>query len=167
MLKDYEIPYTGLKVGKHHFKFEIGDKFFEAFEYSEIDRGNLVANVELEKQSTMMVLNFKITGTINTLCDRCTEPINVPVNAKERLIVKFGDEPFEDTDEIMVLPQSEHKVKLAQALFEYIELNMPQKRLHEKGLCNQEMITRLQDHMIDEGEEIDPRWAALKALKNN
>lgn len=167
VLKDYEIPYTGLKLGKHNFRFEIGNKFFEAFEYSEVEKGELVAAVELEKQSTMLVLNFHISGTVNTICDRCTEPIDVPVSAEERLIVKFGDEPFEDTDEIIVLPPSEHKVKLGQFLFEFIELNMPQKRIHEEGKCNREMIAALNEHRVEDGDVTDPRWEALKALKNN
>lgn len=166
VLKDYEIPYTGLKIGKHQFSFEVNDTFFEAFEYSEFDRGTLKVEVEMEKHETMLVLHFNIHGSITTSCDRCMEDVDLQVDAKERLIIKFGDEPFQDTDEIIILPPSEHKVKLAQPIFEFIELNMPQKRVHEDGKCNTEMLSKILEYQASE-EKTDPRWNALAELKGN
>lgn len=166
-MKEFEIPYTGLKEGKHHFSFEVNNTFFEAFEYSEIHKGSLTANVDLEKQSNMLVLHFDIVGTITIPCDRCMEDVSVPVQAAERLIVKFGDEPYEETDEIFVLPPSEHKVNVAQPIFEFVELNMPQKRLHAEGKCNSQMIEKLSEYAVREEEKTDPRWKALEELKKN
>ena len=56
-----------------------------------------------------------------------------------------------------------------------IALSIPLRHVHpnEKGEngCNQEMLNRLgniiHDEDDEEEQEIDPRWAALKNLKNN
>ena len=55
-LKQFSIPFTGLKIGKHQFEFEIDKSFFDAFEYSLVKEGHLKAAVELDKQETMLIL---------------------------------------------------------------------------------------------------------------
>ena len=62
-LKQFSVPFTGLKIGKHQFDFEIDNSFFDAFEYSLLKKGNLKAEVELDKQETMLILHFHIQGT--------------------------------------------------------------------------------------------------------
>ncbi len=53
MAGSYTIPLAGLKEGRHSFDFEINEEFFEKFEESEVKEGKLVANVEIEKRSTL------------------------------------------------------------------------------------------------------------------
>lgn len=67
--KDYIIQFVGLNIGEHLFEFSINDKFFEDIDYSEIKQCNLQVKLLLLKQSTMMVLNFEISGTVNIDCD--------------------------------------------------------------------------------------------------
>ena len=69
-LKQFSVPFTGLKLGTHDFDFELDDRFFNAFEYSLIKSGSLKVNLELEKQETMLILRFKVTGTVNLDCDK-------------------------------------------------------------------------------------------------
>ncbi len=38
-LREYNIEFASLKVGIHHFNYEIGSKFFEAIDYSEFKKG--------------------------------------------------------------------------------------------------------------------------------
>ena len=42
-LKEFIIPFVGLKLGKHHFDYHIGETFFEYFEYDDFLKklGNL------------------------------------------------------------------------------------------------------------------------------
>ena len=51
-------------------------------------------------------------------------------------------------------------------IYEYIMLLLPYKRVHPEGedLCDQEVVDKLNQHTQNES---DPRWAALKELKNN
>jgi hypothetical protein len=36
--KQYLIPFVGLKLGKHHFEYQISNAFFEIFDYDELFR---------------------------------------------------------------------------------------------------------------------------------
>jgi hypothetical protein len=41
---------VGLKVGKHHFEYQISNAFFEVFDYDEFESSDIKVNVVLEKK---------------------------------------------------------------------------------------------------------------------
>lgn len=163
------IPFSGLKAGFYNFAFEIDDEFFAHFEHTEITKGTLRIDCELERQQRMLVLNFTITGYAGMLCDRCAGEYDQPVDGVQRLIVKFGAEQEEEAEDILVISEKEHELYVGHIIYEYIHLLLPLKRVHgtdENGisLCDPEVLG-----FIRESEEhpSDPRWEALKTLKNN
>ena len=167
-LNNFSISYAGLALGHHVFKFEVGKEFFACFESSEISNGEVEIIVELEKSVTIMELNFKISGKVEVMCDRCADNFFLPVESSERLLVKFGNEDFENTDEIIVLPHSESELKLAHIFYEFLCLSLPIKRVHPEGECNQEVLDKLEQYKTQNEEEtIDPRWEILKNIKLN
>lgn len=162
--KDFIIPFKGLSSGSHTFRFEIDDEFFESFEYFESERGNLLVDLELIKESAHLELIFKIEGNIKLECDRCLEEMIYPVTGGYRLIVKFGDEYGEESDEIVVIPLSESRIDIGQYVFEYINMLLPIQRVHEdEEMCDQKVIDKLHKHSK---QQSDPRWEALKGIKN-
>jgi uncharacterized metal-binding protein YceD (DUF177 family) len=169
-LKEFGIAYIGLKQGKHDYTFKINDAFFESFEHSEIEQGNLTVDLTLDKQSTLLNLSFRTAGTVNVNCDRCTDPLTIDVEGEHKLIVKFGDENYEQTDEIVVLSSAEHELNTAHYIYEFINLIVPSKKLHPEGECNEEMIARLDEYTGNyedddsDNSSSDPRWDALKNL---
>lgn len=173
-LKQFSIPFTGLKIGKHQFDFEIDNKFFDAFEYSLVKKGNLKAEVELDKQETMLILQFLITGTIVLDCDKCLAEFNSPVSIRERQIVKFAEDDLQSDDlEIIILNKKESEIDVSGLIYEFITVAVPYIKFCEENgdgqQCDQEMIARLESlsagtHNEEEQDE-DPRWAALKKLK--
>lgn len=177
-LKSFSIPFTSLKNGKHQFDFKIDDSFFKEFEYSPITKADLSVNMEFNKQETMFVLDFVIKGEVELTCDRCNELYLSPLHTNERLIFKFGEESEEETEEIVILPRSEHELHLASHLYEFIIVAIPFVHMHpdnEDGSlgCNPETIAILKKLSLQEEEEqrpdvtIDPRWEALKKLRDN
>ena len=169
----FTIPFRGLKVGQHSFDFEIDNEFFERFEESEIKEGNFSATVEIDKRATHLDLLIKISGTALISCDRCLEIFSYPINCKNRLIVKFGEEDSDDADVIFILPD-EHELDLEQHFYDFIHLALPIRRVHQpdengKVDCNPEMIKKLNELLIDEEKhnDTDPRWDELKRLMNN
>jgi uncharacterized metal-binding protein YceD (DUF177 family) len=165
-MKEFVIPFFGLKIGKHEFDFQIGQAFFEAFENSEITRSEILVRLELEKSTNMLILQFEAEGSFESACDRCALPIDVPFTASERVIVKFGDEAYEETDEIILLSHDTHEIDVAHRIYEMILLNLPLKRVHEDIKdCDPSVIERLSIDKSSEEEPIDPRWEALKKLK--
>src|SRR5688572_9641887 len=107
VLKKFEIPFSGLNDGIHYFDFEINNDFFEAIDYSEIKKGKLKVGVELEKQSTLLILHFSIKGKVNVMCDRCTDYFDLPIEGNEQLVVKFGSDMVEESDQIVVIPATD------------------------------------------------------------
>jgi len=167
-LKQFVIRFSGLSIGNHQYKFIIDEKFFENFDFSEIKNGKITVDILLNKQETMFILNFIINGTVNVTCDRCLEPFDLDINGKEKLIVKFGKEKFEETDEILIIPESDNKINISQYIYEYINLLLPYKRVHPdnadgKSLCNQEVIKKIKK--FSKSKTIDPRWEKLKDIK--
>ena len=66
-IKEFLIPFVGLKIGKHFFDFEINSSFFDAFEYSPIQNGVLNAKLELDKKETMLNEIDDLIQTYNIL----------------------------------------------------------------------------------------------------
>lgn len=174
-LKQFSIPFTGLKLGKHQFDFEIDNSFFDAFEYSLVKKGALKAEVELDKQETMLILQIHIAGTIELDCDKCLATFNSPIDISERQIVKFAEDDLESDDlEIIILNKKESSIDLSEVLYELINVSVPYIKICEQNgdgvKCDEEMISRLESLTGDSQQEednktSDPRWEALKKLK--
>lgn len=164
---NFDIPFGGLALGSHQFDFKIGDLFFKSIEYSEIKHGNVNAEVELIKESTMLVFNFYLKGYVELVCDRCLDKYKQELEGTFKLIVKFAEEAEEISDEIITVPHDKTDINLTHYLFEYIVLLLPLKHVHpddEDGnnSCNKEMLHILEEHVVT---KTDPRWAALKNIK--
>ena len=175
--KDYLIPFVGLKLGKHHFEYQISNAFFEIFEYHEFNNSNIKVNVVLEKKSTLLELVFKHNGTVNVPCDMTNEEFDLPIKGKVKLIVRFGDNFNNDNEELLILPHGEYQIDISQYIYEMIVLSVPLKRIHpgvKDGSLQTEALTKLKEltikelkkeHKKEEKEEnIDPRWDKLKQL---
>ena len=172
MSGQYTIPLSGLKEGHHTIDFEIDNKFFEQFEESEVKEGSLVANIELDKRSTHVDMIIKVSGSVRISCDRCLEEFSQPVKSENRLLVKFG-KSLEDIDpDILSVSVDEHELDLQQQLYEFIILALPIKRVHPvdnkgKSTCDPVMLKKLEELIIEEEKESDPRWDELKKLMND
>jgi uncharacterized protein len=173
-LQQYSIPYTGLKLGVHEFEFEVNEEFFSAFEYSLVKYGKLKVKLGLDKQETMMLLNFHIEGEMMLDCDVCLANYPYQVRITERQIAKFtaNTDLEEDTEEIIVLTKNENEINVAPLIYEYITLAVPYiNRCADEGnteWCDQEMIQKLGQLSGDaqaENDSEDPRWEALKNIK--
>lgn len=162
----YSVQFSGLAPGKHEYEYEIDKKFFDAIEYSELKEGNVHLALELEKHNTMLVLNFSLRGTITVNCDRCGDAFSLPVKDKQRLIVKFGEQAGEETEEIIVIPRNESEINVAHYIYEYICLALPQKRIHPEGKCNKEALKQLEklEEENNKNKTTDPRWEGLKNI---
>jgi len=166
-LNHFIIPFSGLKAGNHPFTFEIEDAFFEHFDYSEVKKGKVHVECLLEKQSRMMVFYFDLMGKVRIPCDRCGEEFDLPIEGSQKLIVKFGADHREESEDILVITEKEHELNVSQYLYEYVHLLLPMQKIHgtdENGnsLCDPE-VTRFIKEAVD--HPADPRWEVLRKLK--
>ena len=173
-LKEYLIPFVGLKLGKHQFDYQIDNLFFEHFEFDEYNASNIKIEVMLEKKSMMLEVTIKHKGTINVPCDLTKEDFDLPIKGKLKLIVRYGETFNNDNEELLILPFGEFEIDIAQYIYEMIVLSVPQRRVHpgvKDGSLNTEALTKLKELTIKEHkkekkeeENIDPRWDKLKQL---
>lgn len=163
-------------MGKHQFDFNIDGRFFAEFDYSLVKDGKLTVDLELDKQETMLVLQFVIKGEIFSNCDFCLSDFPTQVAVTERQIVKFFDDVnLEDnTEEIIVLGKNVHEVDVSQLIYEYINLAVPLfnrcEDVGETQWCDKVVIEKLRSlsagvQKEEENNDADPRWEALKNIK--
>ncbi|MDB5133358.1 MAG: hypothetical protein JWR02_3107 [Mucilaginibacter sp.] len=169
-LKDFSIPFTGLKLGKHQFEYAVTDAFFDQFDYSLVKKANLQCRVELERQETMLILNFDITGTIDANCDKCLAQYPQQVDIHEQQVAKFSEEPLGEDEEIIVLTKNDHEINIAGLIYEYINVAMPFITVcgneGNTPYCDKEMLESLNKLTAntEQNENTDPRWDVLKKL---
>ena len=174
-LKEFTIPFVGLKLGKHQFNFELKKAFFEHFEYDDFNDAAINLNVLLEKMSTLLELTLTYNGTVNVACDITNEPYDQPISGNYKFVVKFGDEYNDDNEDLIVLPHGSYEVNIQQFVYETIILAMPSRRIHpgvKDGTLKSDILDKLEElspKAIDEEstpeeENTDPRWDSLKKL---
>jgi len=171
-MKEFMIPFVGLKEGKHNFEFRITKAFFDFFEYDEFNDVSITISLLLNKTATMMELDFNSQGTINVNCDLTNEPFNEPIKTELKLIVRFGEEFNNENEEILILPHGEYEVDVKQYIYEMIVLAKPFKLRHpgiEDGTLDLEILSSIEKYSLkesteEETEDVDPRWNKLKNL---
>lgn len=173
-LKEFTIPFVGLKIGKHQFDFDITQAFFEHFEYEDFNNVNVKADVILEKKATLLELHFKISGYVNVNCDLTNEPYNQTIENDFYLVVNFGDEYNDENIDILILPHGEYEINIQQYIYELIVLAVPLKRIHpgvEDGTLDSDILDKLEqlspglkEKNEQNEDDIDPRWNTLKKL---
>jgi uncharacterized metal-binding protein YceD (DUF177 family) len=167
-LKEFIIPFRGLKEGLHHFEYDIDGTFFKNFEYAELSEGKVKVALALTVSERMLVFDFTISGSVEVMCDRCLGRYDEQIAGTEKLIVKLGDEPGEISDEVVIVAEGAYQFDISRYIYEYIVLLVPMQHIHpddENGIstCDREMTKRLEE--MKGSRHTDPRWEALKALK--
>lgn len=171
-LKQFNIPFTGLKEGSHLFNYQIDNKFFDAFQFDDFNDSDVKVDIDFVKKSTLLELIFTANGTVNVPCDSTNVPFDQKIEANLSLLVKFGPEFNDDNEEILILPHEAYQINVAQYIYEMIVLAVPTKRIHPKvldGTMESEALQRLEDLKVTEDktveeESTDPRWDKLKDL---
>lgn len=174
-LKDFDIVFSGLKLGEHQFDFQMDAGFFKAFDYPDFENAEITAHVQFLKRETQLRLDLHLEGKVWVPCDITNEMFWLPLAAEARVMVNFGEE-FDDSDEeLLILPHGEHRLNVAQYFYEMAVLAKPLKVVHpdvEAGKKGQEILEKLEALAPEEpeqkgdDEETDPRWDKLKDLLN-
>lgn len=157
-----------MSLGSHDYDWELDKKFFEALENPDVLGCAILVRLTLDKQERMLVLDFNISGYLVVACDRCLDPFNMPVKIGEQFFIKFGETFKEESESVLVIPETEYQFDVSELIFDFISLAIPIKKVHpdeasgEAG-CDPETLSRLNTLTLKKGS--DPRWDALKNIK--
>jgi uncharacterized protein len=178
-LRDFDIEISNIKENVlHRYDFQLNDTFFTLFEDSLIQKGLLETVVELEKTPLLIRMNFIIKGSVELICDRSLDPFEQPISSEQLLLFKYAEEDGEITEEIIGIKRETIKINVAQYIYEFINLEVPIKKLHprfqeeESGNDEETLLIYSTENENEEKSDspaedlIDPRWLALKSLKD-
>lgn len=172
-MRKYSVEVSKLDFSVNEESFEIDSSFFEAFEFSTIKEGKIDVTGQIERFKRHIDCNFHFQGQIVLNCDRCLEPFTHPIDFEQRLIFALDEDLEFDTEEVHLMKEDDPVVYLHQDFFEFVSLQVPLRRVPDESvhLCSPEVLSLLglaEDEDSDEEQEetIDPRWEALRQLKN-
>ena len=182
----YKLQLKSLALGTHEFEYVLDKQFFANMESADIHDADLKVKLTAVYRGDVYDLTFKITGNVVLLCDRCLDTMDFPIDASYHIMVKYGDDYNDDSDELLEIPQSDAYINVAYMLYDTVALAIPIKHVHPMGKCNRQMSALLKKHraratgedadleneLIDEIDDIeesgstatDPRWDALRNL---
>lgn len=171
-LKDYTIPFVGLKQGEHEFNYVVDKTFFEHFEFDDFNDSAVTLKVLLTKKTTLLEFNLDFSGTLNVNCDLTNEPYNQEISGEYHFVVKFGEEYNDENEELLILPHGSYQVNIQQYVYESIVLSLPAKRIHpglKDGTLKSDILEKLEElspkaDSVEEDSKTDPRWDNLKKL---
>lgn len=190
--KLYNVDLKNLSPGVHEFEYLLENKFFMDIDGTEVQKGKVNVSLTVKRSSMVFDMDFQIEGVVVVPCDRCLDDVEIPIETHNRLVVKFGKEYAEESDEIVIVPEEEGAINIAWFLYEFVALSIPMKHVHAPGKCNKVMASKLKQHTArnmgnteddfseavggegmepedDDGVSTpsDPRWDALKGLVEN
>ena len=166
-------------------EYLLDNQFFTNIDGEDVQKGKVHVQLSVTKTANTFNLSFKLNGIAAVPCNRCLDDMDYPIDTSERLIVKFGKDYSEESDEIIIIPESEGIVNIAWFLYEFVVLAIPIKHVHAPGKCNKQMTAKLKKHTAKpaddndsldmEDDEVvtdeemesssDPRWDSLKDLE--
>ena len=172
-------------------EYVLDNRFFVNIGGEDIQKGKINTQLTILKRGGAFDLSFVFNGIVIIPCDRCLDDMDLPIETTAHLIVKFGKDYSEESDDIVVIPETEGIINLAWFLYEFVALAVPIKHVHAPGKCNKQMTSKLKKHSpksedddqsfesddaddviitdddSDYEEKRDPRWDALRGLKED
>jgi len=124
----------------------------------------------LDKKADTIEMVFNIQGTIETIRDRCTAPISLPITGNALLVLKYAEKESEE-DEIVFITRDRDSFNIADFLHESIELLLPFSNTYDcenttPKPCDEKVLELLkaQSKKIKIKKEDNPIWDSLKDL---
>ena len=174
---DYKLPLKSMPEGTHEYEYHLDKVFFKNMESEDVHGADLTFNIE---------------GTVTLICDRCLDDLEMPIDTTYHISVKYGEEYNDESDDLLIIPESDNYLNTAYMIYDTVVLSIPIKHVHPMGKCNRQMSAMLKKHRAtergtaDEDAELeetlieemdsmesadtaqepatDPRWDALRKL---
>ena len=172
-LSKYGVDIIGLKNQKYQYQYQVDQSFFRNFEDNEIEKGSLNCIIVLNKTDNYIDAGFQIDGLVELICDRSLDKFDFELKLNNRILFKYGDEDREIDDEVEMINRTRQTINMAQYIYEFVITGIPMKKLHPRYLnddIKEEIVYSSKnepEELEKRDQEIDPRWEALKKLRNN
>lgn len=181
----FKLPLKSMPVGVQEFDYQIDKQFFVNMEDNDVRNADVKVHLVVEHKNDYYDMQFTMKGEVTVACDRCLDDLILEIDTPYHIIVKYGDDYRDDSDEFMEIPYSDNDINVSYMIHDTIALAIPIKHVHPMGKCNRAMSSILKKHratdsedadleneLIDEIEDVenaptDSRWDKLKDLDLN
>jgi len=175
--REFEIAFVGLKPGIHEYDYEINDRFFEAFQQQDFFNCKATVKLTLDRKQGFMLLKFAMGGTLEVVCDRCSNNLPLELWDDFNITVKMVDEAElmnnqEEDPDVYYISNGESHIDVANWIYEFINLSIPMQRTcsFEKmdgPHCNpaaRDLLKKLSNAEKEKKE--NPIWKGLEKFKD-
>ena len=121
-LQPFVVNLNELRRGVSQLSQSAGKEFFESFGNQEILDADIKVEASVRNRGVSVDVQAEISGTVTVLCDRCLEPLEIPVETE-----------FEET----YAPEGA-ELDFRQEVYDFVCIALPLQRVHEDGKCNPE-----------------------------
>lgn len=179
---EFQLPLKGVPIGTQSFKYHLDGAFFNGDDDKNDVIGSdvTVALTADYRAGGICELRFEFSGEISVPCDRCLDPMPIAIDTTYDLSVKEGTRLDDSTDNVLEVPADMRYLDIAPAMRDTVLLCIPIMHVHADGECNPDMLKALDSHAATSGADeqlddeepndsgmADPRWEALRKLKDN
>jgi len=183
----FKLRLRSLPFDTQVFSYHLDGDFFNQVEKTEVRSSSVDVTLQVtRKTENTYVLQMDCKGWLNIPCDRCLDDLRLDVDTDYQLTVRHeGDEWDDSRDGVLLVPEAWTELDLTEMMRDTVLLTIPIVHCHADGECDPEMMARLGEHWADteptadgasveapltddkSGDAIDPRWEALRKLKDN
>jgi uncharacterized metal-binding protein YceD (DUF177 family) len=171
-LEQFKIDLKSLTEEVTLLEWDLDDNFFEQLDSTLLQHGSVHVSGSIRKASGFYELLLDCAGTVTVPCDRCLDPMEQPVEASQRTVVKLGTK-YTEEDDVITVDEADPCLDTAWLIYEAIALAVPIQHVHQPGECNVLMSEKLKELSAARSSDadvnsntIDPRWAALEKLRD-
>ncbi|MDE7111416.1 MAG: DUF177 domain-containing protein [Muribaculaceae bacterium] len=151
---DFKLMLKSLPLGKHHFEYHLDKQFFINMENQDVRDADVKVDLEVNHSNDAYQLAFHLTGTLTVLCDRCLDELPLDIDATYNLTVKYGENYDNESDTLLVIPESDNYLNVAYMISDTAVLAIPPRHVHPQGKCNRAMSALNKKYLVkDAGEE--------------
>ncbi|MBD5309571.1 MAG: DUF177 domain-containing protein [Muribaculaceae bacterium] len=149
----YKVQLASLGEGRHEQEFECGTEFFKNMENPDVISSDVKVHLDLVKKNDVYDCTFTCKGMLQVPCDRCLDPLDLEVDTSYHLTVKYGEDYNDDSDDVLVIPETSSFLNVAYMLYDTIVLTIPLRHVHPLGKCNRAMAAALHKHHGATGDD--------------
>lgn len=160
---DFKLMLKSLPLGKHTFEYHLDKVFFQNMDNTDVRDADANVVLDVNHRAECYELHFHLTGVLTLLCDRCLDELPIDVDTTYDLTVKYGSDYNDDSDTLLVIPESDNYLNVAYMIYDTAVLAIPARHVHPLGKCNKAMSAIYKKHASigdDEDAELEDELLA-------
>ncbi len=166
-----EFNIVEIPEGESHRELELGEDEIDLSPY-EFQGGEI--QLKFYRALQFIRVNFHVETDVELVCDRSLEDYTQPIEADYEILFKVDvrEEKADENGAVKSFNFSSNTLSIGDEVRDTLMLNIPMQKLHPRFLDEDGVPMDFETKKFgnveksDEQDQIDPRWEALKKLKD-